>query len=183
MGDDRRVANKRGNQTVRDLVLSMIVIGAVVAVIYVFIPHDSDADPVKPIGYQVELGQARRDAPFPVAAPEGLGKDWRPTSVTYDAHDAKAVEWHLGFVDPQNEYVAVEQGNGLADAFIADKSKSAHRDGTRTLTVGGFTWDRYKGPKYDALVRRADGVTTMVTGTAPEAQLAEMAAALKASKG
>ncbi|MDJ0342717.1 DUF4245 domain-containing protein [Streptomyces sp. H10-C2] len=175
------MANKRGKQTVRDLVLSMVVIGAVVAVIYVFIPHDPNADPVKPIGFQSELSQARRDAPFPVAAPEGLGKDWRATTVTYNAKDAAAIEWHLGFVDPQNEYAAVEQGNAPAAKFITEKSKKAVRDGARTVTAGGVTWDRYKGPKYNALVRVEKGVTTMITGTAPDDQLAELAAALKAS--
>lgn len=181
MGDDRDVANKRGNQTLRDLLLSMAVLGVVVAVIYVFIPHDSDADPVKPIGFQAELSQARRDAPFPVAAPEGLGKDWRATTVTYDAKDAAAIEWHLGFVDPQDEYAAVEQGNGPSAKFIAAKSKRAVRDGNRTVTVAGVPWDRYEGPKYNALVRVEKGVTTMITGTAPDEQLAELAAALKAS--
>ncbi|MDF9815365.1 hypothetical protein M2266_004596 [Streptomyces sp. SPB162] len=181
MGDHRSVANKRGNQTLRDLLLSMAVLGVVVAVIYVFIPHDTNADPVKPIGFQTELSQARRDAPFPVAAPEGLGKDWRATTVAYDAKDAKAIEWHLGFVDPQDEYAAVEQGNGPSAKFIAAKSKRAVRDGNRTVSVAGVPWDRYKGPKYNALVRVEKGVTTMITGTAPDEQLAELAAALKAS--
>ncbi|MEU3464891.1 DUF4245 domain-containing protein [Streptomyces sp. NPDC006733] len=175
------MANKRGNQTLWDLLLSMAVLGVVVAVIYVFIPHDTKADPVVPIGFETELSQARRDAPFPVAAPEGLGKDWRATTVTYDGKDAKAVEWHLGFVDPQDEYAAVEQGNGPSAKFIAEKSKRAVRDGKRTVDVAGVPWDRYAGPKYNALVRVEKGVTTMVTGTAPDEELAELAAALKAS--
>src|SRR5882757_9260921 len=100
MGDHRDVANTRGGkQTVRDLVLSMAVIGVVAAVIYIFIPH-SEGVPVKSVSYTAELGQARRDAPFAVAAPVGLGKQWRATSVTYGTSDTKAVAWHLGFVDP-----------------------------------------------------------------------------------
>jgi hypothetical protein len=171
----------RGKQTVRDMVLSMAAIGIVVAFIWLFIPHDPNADPVKPVGYQVELGQARRDAPFPVAAPEGLGKGWRASSVSYADTDPKAVAWHLGFVDPQDEYAAVEQSNASADTFVDRVSHGARRSGTRT--VGGIAWERWDGAKYDALVRRESGVTTVVTGTAPYARLAQLAAALKSEHG
>lgn len=62
MGDDGRVANMRGRQTVWDMVLSMAAIGAVVAGVYFFLPHN-EGDPVKTVSYTVELGQARRSAP------------------------------------------------------------------------------------------------------------------------
>lgn len=179
----RVAADKRGNKTVWDLVLSMAVLAVVVAVIYVFIPHNSKADPVRPVGYSVELTQARRDAPFKVAGPEGLGADWRATSVTYSAADPTAVAWHLGFVDPEKEYVAIEQSNAAAAPFIAEVTLDAHRDGKRTVAAGGQVWDRYAGGKYNALVRTADGVTTVVLGTGPDAQLQQMAAALRERGG
>ncbi|MET8677554.1 DUF4245 domain-containing protein [Streptomyces sp. NPDC004647] len=170
----------RGNQTVRDMVLSMAVIGVVVASIYVFVPHDDSKDPVKRVRYTVELDTARRAAPYPVAAPEGLPRTWRATSVTYDGGNPDGAAWHLGFLDPKREYVAVEQSNGKPSKFIESVSHgAATKDGTQQ--VGAVKWDRYKGPKYDALVRQERGVTTVVTGTAPFGRLAEMAAALKSS--
>ncbi|MFF7158246.1 DUF4245 family protein [Streptomyces sp. NPDC008139] len=184
MGDDGRVAaDKRGNKTVRDLVLSMAVIGAVAALIYVFIPHDSKADPTKPVTFSVELGQARRDAPYKVAGPEGLPATWRPTSVTYSAADPQAVTWHIGFVDPEDQYVAVEQSNAAAEPYIKGVTFGAHRDGGRTVTAGGLVWERYAGPKYNALVRKEQGVTTVVLGTGKDAELTTMAAALKERGG
>jgi hypothetical protein len=178
-------ADKRGNTTVRDLVLSLVVLGVVVYAIYLFIPHDSKADPVstETVSYTVELQQARRDAPYKVAGPEGLGGQWRATSVTYSAADRTNVTWHLGFIDPERQYVAVEQSNGDPDAFISDVTINAHRDGTRTVTVDGLTWQRYSGGRYSALVRKEHGVTTVVLGTAPDAQLQQLAASLKESKG
>ncbi|MFG1810586.1 DUF4245 domain-containing protein [Streptomyces sp. NPDC049040] len=176
-------ADKRGNKTVKDLFLSLAVLSVVVAVIYLFIPHDSKADPVKPITYSVELGQARRDAPYKVAGPEGLGARWRPTSVTYSAADPHKVTWHLGFVDPEQQYVAIEQSNGDPDAFIAEVTLGAHRDGTRTVSAGGQVWERWAGKRYDALVRKEQGVTTIVLGTGPDGQLTQMAAALRERGG
>lgn len=162
----------------RDLLLSLAVLGLVVAVIYVFVPHDSHADPVKVVSFDVELGQARRDAPYPVAGPEGLGSGWRPTSVTYDASDRRRVTWHIGFVDPQRQYVAVEQSNGPAEAFVSEVTLKSHRDAGATVTVGHRTWQRYSGGRYAALVSKEPKVTTVVLGTGSDAQLKEMAAAL-----
>ncbi|MFK4223718.1 DUF4245 domain-containing protein [Streptomyces sp. NPDC019890] len=169
----------RGRQTVRDMVLSMAVIGAVVAVIYMFIPHDDTADPIKAVDYRVELVTARRAAPYPVAAPEGLAKEWKPTSVSYERTDGDA--WHLGFLDPDGEYVAVEQSTAPARKYIPKVSQQAHETG-KTQQIAGATWQRWEGPKYDALVREDKGSTTVVTGTASAERLAEMAAALGTGK-
>lgn len=170
--------SRRGTQTVRDMVLSMAAIGVVVAVIYVFVPH-TEPDPVRPVDYRVELTTARRAAPFPVLAPEGLSGRWRATSVDYDAADDRAggAVWHLGFINPQEEYAAVAQSDGPAEPFIEDRSKSARRSGS--ADVAGERWERYAGDKYNALVRRDPGVTTVVAGTAPHRQLAVLAAALR----
>jgi hypothetical protein len=168
----------RGRQTVRDMVLSMAVIGAVVAVIYVFIPHNDKADPIKAVDYRVELLTARRAAPYPVAAPEGLANGWKPTSVSYNGTEGNA--WHLGFLDPDDEYVAVEQSTVPARKYIPQVSQQATKT-ERTQHIAGAVWERWEGPKYDALVRYDEGGTTVVTGTASAQRLAEMAAALRTS--
>ncbi|MGV9317307.1 DUF4245 domain-containing protein [Streptomyces sp. NPDC003691] len=165
----------RGKQTVRDMVLSMAVIGIVVAVIYLFLPND-DEDRIKPVDYRVELVTAQRAAPYPVMAPEGLAKGWKPTSVRYD-RDAGAA-WHLGFLDPDREYVTIEQSTQAYAKYVPKVTLKAADTG-RTQLVNGVAWERWAGPKYDALVLRDKGVTTVVAGTAPLARLTEMAEALK----
>jgi hypothetical protein len=161
------------------MVLSMAVIGAVVAGIYMFIPHDDKADPIKAVDYRVELLTARRAAPYPVAAPEGLAKGWKPTSVTYSRVNDDS--WHLGFLDPDGEYVAVEQSTAPAEKYIPKVSQQARRTG-KAQQVAGATWQRWEGPKYDALVREGKGSTTVITGTASPERLAEMVAALKTAQ-
>jgi hypothetical protein len=179
MGDDGRVASMRGRQqTVRDMVLSMAVIGIVVAFIYLFIPHDGSGDPVKRVDYTVELATARRAAPYPLAAPEGLPGTWKATSVRYDGADEYGAVWHLGFLDPEREYVGVEQSDGSAAKFIDEVTQGAEET-DRTQQIGGETWKRYQGAKYDALVHESDGATTVVTGTASYGVLTQMAAALQ----
>jgi hypothetical protein len=174
--------NKRGTQTVRDMVLSLTLIVLAAGVIYLFIPHDEDQDPVKTVGYGVEVTTARRAAPYPVAAPQGLPETWRATSVRYRGAGGAGATWHLGFVTPGNEYAAVEQSDARPESFVEDVTLGARATG-RTQDVGGTAWRRYEGEKYDALVRRGTGVTTVVTGTASFERLGELAGALRTGGG
>lgn len=154
----------------------MAVIVAVAGAFYLANPHDEDADPLPAVDYRVELTTAQRAAPYPVLAPEGLAKGWKPTSVSYARQDGDA--WHLGFLDPDREYVAVEQATTPARQYVRDVTHDAENTG-ESERVGGEEWQRWEGPKYDALVRDGDGVTTVVTGTAPLERLVEMAEALE----
>ncbi len=183
--------------------LAVVVLSAFV--IYLFIPHDESVDPVKPVGYKVELDSARRAAPYPVLAPEGLPAKWRATSVRYDATGPRGRAWHLGFMTPDTQYAAVEQSDAKRPVqFIEDVTQGARETG-KTVRVRGEEWTRYEGPKYDALVRTsttrdpggkaasesagdsgASGgsgkgrpYTTVVTGTASFGQLQKMASALR----
>ncbi|MEE1756327.1 DUF4245 domain-containing protein [Streptomyces sp. SP18CS02] len=170
----------RGKQTVRGMFQSMAVICAAGGVMYLFIPHDDTADPIKPVDYRVELLTAQRAAPYAVVAPEGLAGEWKATSVSYERQEANA--WHLGFLTPEREYVAVEQSTAARpDKYIGQVTHEASAT-DRTQQVAGQAWQRWEGPKYDALVRRDKGVTTVVTGTASWERLGEMAAALQSKK-
>ncbi|MFF4404110.1 DUF4245 domain-containing protein [Streptomyces sp. NPDC001404] len=179
MGD---VAGRDGKkQKIRNMVLSMAVVIPVAWLSYLFIPHDAGKNPVRTIGYQVELNAARRAAPYAVAAPEGLGEGWRATSVRYEPQSKMGSVWHLGFLDPQTQYVGIEQSNGSPAVFLDDATQQAEKT-DKTVQAGGLTWQRYEGSRYNALVHEGSGVTTVVTGTASLERLTEMAAALKVEK-
>ncbi|WP_431047510.1 DUF4245 domain-containing protein [Streptomyces sp. P1-3] len=174
----------RKPKTLRGLVQSLAVVVGVAGVIYVFTAYDEDKDPIKTVDYSVELATVRRAAPYPVAAPErgGLPEGWRATSVSYEPQSKVGAAWHLGFLDQDDEYVAVEQSDGRRVTFIDEVTQEARKT-EKSQRIGGRTWQRYTGPKYDALVHEGEGVTTVVTGTASFAQLTKMAAALQTGKG
>ncbi|MEU8764939.1 DUF4245 domain-containing protein [Streptomyces sp. NPDC048659] len=173
------VAGMRGRQTVRGMFQSLAVIMVAAGVMYLFIPHDEKANPVKTKDYRVELLTAQRAAPYPVLAPEGLGEDWRATVVSYKRENHNA--WQLGFLDPDTQYVAIHQSTEEPRKYVPDVTQRA-KDTGRTETVAGKVWQRWEGPKYDALVRTEDGATTVVTGTASFDRLAQMAGALQGKK-
>ncbi|MGW0122898.1 DUF4245 domain-containing protein [Streptomyces sp. NPDC003327] len=158
---------------------SLGVIMVAAGVMYLFIPHDENADPVKAKDYRVELTTAQRAAPYPVLAPEGLAEGWKATVVSYKREQGNA--WQLGFLSPTTQYVAIHQATTEPRTYVPDVTHQA-KDTGRTRTVAGQVWQLWEGPKYDALVRTGDGATTVVTGTASFDELAEMAGALRSRK-
>jgi hypothetical protein len=110
------------------MLLSLGLIGLMAGVIYIFIPHDDSEPPLKRVDYRVELLTARRAASYPVAAPEGLPKTWKATSVRYDGSEFDA--WHLGFHDPDGQYVAIEQSTQRSSASAARRGSGTR--GART---------------------------------------------------
>ncbi|MFE3072633.1 DUF4245 domain-containing protein [Streptomyces sp. NPDC059247] len=173
------MAAKRGRQTVRGMIQSLGVILVAAGVMYYFIPHDEGADPVPAKDYRVELLTAQRAAPYPVLAPEGLGEGWKATVVSYKRGDGDA--WQLGFLSPDTQYVAIHQSTTSPGTFVPKVTQQAKNTG-KTQTVAGEVWQRWEGPKYDALVRTDGGATTVVTGTASFERFAEMAGSLQAKK-
>ncbi|WP_329301478.1 DUF4245 domain-containing protein [Streptomyces sp. NBC_00659] len=172
------MAGTKGKQSVRDMILSLGLIGLMAGVIYIFIPHDDSEPDLKRVDYKVELLTARRAASYPVAAPEGLPSAWKATSVRYDGSEFDA--WHLGFQAPDGQYVAVEQSTQRPAVFIDTASQGA-RQTKGTQRIGDRTWQRYEGDHYDALVLQDKGATTVVTGTGSFGTLVKMAEALKTS--
>ncbi|MFI2615981.1 DUF4245 domain-containing protein [Streptomyces sp. NPDC018584] len=170
------MAGRQGNQTVKNMLWSLVVIVLVAGVSYIFVPHDESKTPVKRVDYRVELVTARRAAAYPVAAPEGLAKEWKPTSVRFNAaeHDS----WHLGFLDPDGEYVVIKQSTDKPAQFIEKATQEAVRTDT-VEKLGGREWRRYEGSTYDALVSTGKGATTVVAGTASFGQLTKMVEALE----
>ncbi|MFJ9023912.1 DUF4245 domain-containing protein [Streptomyces sp. NPDC102259] len=172
------MAGSNGKQkTARDMILSLGVIVLAAWVIYLFVPHDDRPRDVQQVDYRVELLTARRAAAYPVAAPEGLPATWKATSVRFQGDDFDA--WHLGFHAPDGEYVAVEQSTQQRSEFVEEASQGSKATKV-TEQIGGRTWIRYTGGRYDALVLQgAAGSTTVVAGTGSFEQLSTMAEALK----
>jgi hypothetical protein len=167
----------KGKQSVRNMILSLGVCVLAAGVIYLFIPHDDTPPDLKRVDYRVELLTARRAASYPVAAPEGLPAAWKATSVRFRGAESDA--WHLGFHDPEGQYVAIEQSAQEKQSVFIDDATQGAEDTGDTQRIGDRTWQRYEGERYDALVLKEQGSTTVVTGSASFQQLAEMAGALR----
>jgi hypothetical protein len=152
----------------RDMIVTLALLCAGAFGLYLFIPHDAseDAAPPQTVEYRVAAATAARAAPYELLVPRGLGEEWSATSVRYEPLGQFGATWRLGFVTPDDEYAALAQADGDAKGFTAEITQQAEASGL-FVRVGGERWEIYVGSKYDALVLREPGVTTIVFGTAP----------------
>ncbi|MGF1431548.1 DUF4245 domain-containing protein [Kitasatospora sp. LaBMicrA B282] len=169
--------NKRGRQTVRDMILSMIAVMGVAMVAYLTIPHSNEGDPVRVVDYSAALASAKRAAPYPVLAPEGLSAQWRATSVSYQVDPDGHAGWHLGFVTPAGKYASVEQSNEPKADLLKTVVAGYAPDGS--ATIAGQDWSRYQGDTYRGLTVATGQATTLIAGSASYQELDQLAQALK----
>jgi Protein of unknown function (DUF4245) len=188
------MANARLRTTVRDMVISLAVIAAPIAVVLAVEPSKS-GDPVHPIdtaSYQSQLEAARQYLPFTVLGPAGLPATWKLTSEYYQPPGDGAADWHLGYLTPTGDYVSLEETTQSVDGFLADQHSDASQSAAVQIAGTGAgatpqTWQRYTGTKPSALstvLFHSDSggkapVNVIVTGSAPLAQLEQFAAALR----
>jgi hypothetical protein len=175
------MAKSRAFQSVRDMVLSLGVVFAVVAVILLITLRDEPDDPVREVDTNLVRQAALLNAPYEVVVPSGLPDEWRPTSARVSRPGDDPFRWHIGFVTPSQEYAATGQSNrSLADYL--DEERAGGRE-SGTTTIDGESWTRYERSDGErvTLARQEDGVITIVTGTGAESELVELAESLTAA--
>ncbi len=154
--------NARLRQTVRDMVISLAVVLASIAVIMA-ITWRPTPDPVRVIDPTPVLVQARAEADYPILYPAGLDAAWRPTSARWEITPASAPDpaWHVGFVTPDDAYAQLGQSVTEDPSYVGDQIGAAEPAGEWE------GWIRYDSIDQRALVRVDSGVTVVVSGTAP----------------
>jgi hypothetical protein len=166
------VARDKKPATTGDLIRTMLVILVPVVLITVFFSRNLGDYPVQEVDWKPVLAQARKEAPYPVLAPEGLPPSWRPTQVSWVEtgepylNDQASVrnQWRLGFLDPNDIFISVNQGDAKPEDFVAEATRAGMVDGESL--VADQSWTRYVSPdeRTRALVRTSPAVTTVVVG-------------------
>lgn len=170
---------KRLRQTVRDMVLSMVVVAG--AVLLLVAPWNwRTPDPVKEVDVTPVVTGAREAYDWPVLAPVGLPAGWRATSARIEtAGDGEPIVV-LGWVSPATQYVGLQQSPTRMTDFVPSVTLKGEPGGT--ATIGSDTWTRYvngDGTRR-SLVRTASGITYVVTGTGPWSEIEGFTRTLRA---
>ncbi|MGY1723176.1 DUF4245 domain-containing protein [Blastococcus sp. SYSU DS0533] len=140
-------------------------------------------DPVREIDPTSTLRLADARAVYPLLVPE-LDEGYRPTSVRTDAGtnaEGAPVTVQLGYVTPAGNYAGYVVTDD-ADAEALDVLDGAAEKGT--VDIDGEQWTRSTTQRGEtAFTRVADGVTVVVTGSARDGELREVAAAVEPFAG
>jgi hypothetical protein len=131
----------------------------------------------------VQLAAAR--AGYQLLVPTGLDERYLPTSARTDAGDAREgdpVTLQIGYLTPSEEFAGfVVSDDRDADPVAAVLDGAEDRE---TVDVGGESWTRSTTVDGEtALTREADGVTVLVTGSAPDEELETVAGSVRPYSG
>lgn len=170
--------------SVANMLRSLLAIGAIMALFVVVAPR------LQPdhsgVDVQETARQVAQTTGWAVSAPQGLGEDWVETAAQYRMSTDNLMTWHLGYETPSGDFIALNETQDATDDWVATQVNQA--PGVGETDVAGDTWQQYarEGARVQrSLVRPGeDGqLTTVVTGNAPWAQLAEFVAALEPVSG
>jgi hypothetical protein len=141
-------------------------------------PAGQGSDGVHVIDPAPAIAAARQQAGFEVLAPGGLGSGWRPTSTELlPAGPSEPASFRIGYVSPSGRYAELFQSADAADAVAAHYGPLM-ADGT--TSINGESWQQYETKSGRRLLRHTFGaVTVIATGSASQAELAELAASLR----
>ncbi|ADP78773.1 DUF4245 domain-containing protein [Pseudofrankia inefficax] len=185
------MARARGQETVRDMVLSLAVVMAGVLLFFLFVMPRGNGQQVKVVSDATTSVQSfARQAPYPVLAPTGLGQNlWKPTSLRMQVPGSVAGQAHqamltIGYViDRKNDqtfarYEVTNDPNAVQQVL-------GNRPVTGTTTLGGQPWElRPDNDGHLALTRVVGAATIIVddgagAGGADRADLEALAASLR----
>lgn len=168
---------------------SLAVILVPLLIITALFTHNLSDHPVTVVDWKPVVAQARAQAPFPVLAPVNLPSTWRATRASWTprgtsnsgADPAVRNTYELGFLDPDDVYIAIGQGDTDPADFLSSVTKNGVADGTSQ--VNGQTWQRRLSSEDQtrSLVQSSAAVTSIVFGDTSYEALEAFAGTLRAS--
>lgn len=177
-------SNRGLRQNVGDMLRSMAVVLVVVGAI-MLVTWRPQPDPVRavPIEPTAAVASAQADFPLVIVDPVHAGT---VTSVRWQSTEASDAElvWHVGYVTESGDYLQLSQSLADSENYLAEQTYNAEPLTDDSNLPGavqkleGEGWIPWVGGDRRALVRSNDGSTTVVSGTANWAELADAASHL-----
>ena len=184
------VPDRRSRQTFANMLRSLVPLVLVILGIvwWTSFRQSPDVQPVKEIDPSTTVQLAANRADYPLLLPTDLPHGYRPTSARTDAGDAKPgdpVTLEIGYVTPSDQFA----GFVVSDDPRGDAVTALLNDATAagSVQIGGDTWTRatrlHEREEETVLSRSVDGVTVVVSGSAPEKELETVAGAVRPYSG
>jgi hypothetical protein len=158
----------------RALVPLLVLVGLLVLFTW---PRAPRSDGIHVIDTGPPIAAARAQLGFPLVVPVGLSNRWRPTSTHFEpAGPASGASFRIGYVTPAGRYAELLEGGDAPDAVAAQYGPL---DADGTVAIAGASWARYRTGDGHPLLRLTTGKrTTIVSGTAPQDELVQLAGSL-----
>lgn len=173
---------RRTNQTALNLAIATVVsLVAAIALVLTVGLIDSGSR-IDPVDYAAAAEAAQQVVEEPLVVPE-LPDGWEANRAELVTGSDDVVSWQIGFVTPEQDYIALVQGLDTNPSWLDDQVRGA-KDGPQ-VTIDGVTWTSYDrrdesdpGNVAYALVTESGSSTIVLAGTADDAEFEVLAAAV-----
>lgn len=172
---------RRANQTVTNLVLSLVASLGIVLFLIVVVVRESPTPP--PVNYTATAAEASASLGAPVQAPI-VPPSWTPNRADLTASGGVR-EWYIGFLTAENEFIALVQGFDANPTWLSDVLRGTAS--SESVTIAGVTWNLYDrrgveavGNRQYALVTETAQSTIVLYGTASADEFAQLATSIAA---
>lgn len=164
--------------SVANMLRSLLVIGAIMALLVVMFPRIQPAAP--DVDVLETAQQVEQSTGWAISAPRDLPDGWVATRAQYLRSTDSLMTWRAGYQTPEGDYVALQETVDATDAWVAQQVNRSPLVGQ--VEVAGTSWDQYDrdGKIQRSLVRRGGSgeITTVITGTASWEELQVLAESL-----
>ena len=166
--------------TARNMVWSLLPLTVLILVMVWWTQLRQPDVPVHAVEIDTSVYLASQRAHYPLLVPQGLSREWQPTSVRTDAGAATApgapVTLQIGWYTPDGGYAGYVISDDAGVDALTNVLNHATADGT--VQVDGQVWQRSTTERGETALTRAEGTATLlVTGSASEAELETLAGA------
>ncbi|OLT17347.1 hypothetical protein BJF80_04225 [Serinicoccus sp. CUA-874] len=169
---DRR-RQRLASYTVRNMVYSTVLVLALVLVWWSLTYNPTEQEPRR-VEVASTAAYAVDQADWPVWVPEP-GQEWSPTVVWFEPLEGVPT-WHVSYVTPEGEYLAVHQADGVTPAWRDAVLSGGEQVGETRLPGpdgerGWQAWEAESGNAQNAWLLEVEGQSTVVVhGTAAEGE-------------
>lgn len=176
-------AQRRAKQTVRNLILSLLVTLGLTFAIVLGVPRD-DSNMITAVDY-VQIAQEAESALGQTVVAPIIPTDWWANAARVD-NDLEVQSWYVGFVTADNQYIGLSQSFDSNPSWLALKLQGNWQEGE--LLAGGETWEIWPtlkpsnppGTKEYALVRKDETSVVVIYGTASQEDFLTLAESITA---
>lgn len=173
---------KRGYETIRDMLWSLV---PIVVLVLAFVYFCGPSDEPNRVDPAVDITSAAGVVPYEMRAPANLTEAWAPSSSVLlrdDSEEKTVLGVSIGYVTPDDDYarfvISSESRSQTIDRALADASVLTDPDGTPT-EMGGLDWVPVSTSAGRALVAEGPGYVVVVSGTAAYSELRELAGSVQ----
>jgi len=182
---DRKAAaskKRRTNQTALNLAIATVVsLVAAIALVLTVGLVDSGSR-IEPVDYVAAAQAAQQVVDEPLAVPE-LPEGWKANRAALVTGSDGVVSWQVGFVTPEQDYIALVQGIDANASWLDDQVRGA-KAGPQ-VAIDGTRWTSYDrrdasdpGNVAYALVTESGASTIVLAGTADDPEFEVLATAV-----